>query len=63
MVERLLYPLAEAAQLLGIGRTLLYEELAGGRIEAVSVGRRRLIPRDALDEYIDRLRASSEAER
>jgi excisionase family DNA binding protein len=62
MVERLLYPLVEAAELLGIGRTLLYEELASGNIEAVSVGRRRLIPRQALEEYVERLRERTEVD-
>jgi excisionase family DNA binding protein len=61
MTERLLYPLLEAAELLGIGRTLLYEELAQGRIEAVSVGRRRLIARDELLAYVERLRELSGA--
>jgi excisionase family DNA binding protein len=62
MTERLLYPLTEAAELLGIGRTLLYEELAHDRIETVTVGRRRLIPRQALEAYVERLRESNGAE-
>jgi excisionase family DNA binding protein len=62
MTDRLLYPISEAARLLGIGRTLLYEELAAERIETVTVGRRRLIPRQALDAYVEHLRAANEAE-
>lgn len=60
MRDRLLYPLSEAAELLGIGRTRLYEELAQDRIETVTVGRRRLIPREALVTYVESLRSANE---
>lgn len=61
MPERLLYPLTEAAVQLGIGRTLLYEEIAEGRIETVTIGRKRLVPRQALVAYVERLRDAAEA--
>jgi excisionase family DNA binding protein len=35
--------IAETCQATGIGRTKLYEELAAGRIQSTTVGRRRLI--------------------
>lgn len=60
MPERLRYPISEAAVLLGIGRTLLYEEIARGRIETVTVRRRRLVPRDAIDVYVEHLREANE---
>jgi excisionase family DNA binding protein len=50
---RLLLTVAEAAQTLGIGRSLLYELLAAGRIESIRVGRLRRIPTDALATFID----------
>jgi excisionase family DNA binding protein len=54
--RRLLLTVCEAAQLLGIGRSLLYELLADGQVESIRVGRLRRIPADALADYIDRQR-------
>jgi excisionase family DNA binding protein len=54
--QRLLLTVSEAAQRLGIGRSLLYELLADGQVESIHVGRLRRIPTDALAEYIDRQR-------
>jgi excisionase family DNA binding protein len=57
--ERLLYSVREAADLLSIGRVKLYELIAAGRIESVRLDGSRRIPRDALEEFIVRLRAES----
>ncbi len=46
----------EAARLLGISRSKLYELLAAGEIVSVSIGTSRRIPRDALARWIDELR-------
>jgi excisionase family DNA binding protein len=51
-----LHSVHEAAGALGIGRSLLYELLAAGEIASVSIGRRRLIPADALAACVERLR-------
>ena len=45
--ERLL-SIAGAARLAGIGRSLMYAQLANGRVRSVRVGRRRLIPLSAI---------------
>jgi excisionase family DNA binding protein len=58
-VERLLYSVREAAQLLSIGRVKLYELMAAGRIESVRLDGSRRIPREALEEFVARLRAES----
>lgn len=50
-----LHSVPEAARTLGIGRSLLYQLLAAGEIASVSIGRRRLIPSDALTAYVERL--------
>lgn len=42
----------EAASALGIGRSILYGEIAAGRLRSVKVGRRRLVPAGALTDYI-----------
>lgn len=54
---RLLYSVDEAAELLGIGRTFMFHLVATGEIDSFKIGKRRKIPRDALDTYIDRLRS------
>ena len=56
--QRLLLTVPEAAQQLGIGRSLLYELLADGQVESIHVGRLRRIPIDALADFIDRQRSS-----
>jgi excisionase family DNA binding protein len=57
----LLYSPEEAAGLLGIGRTFMFHLLATGEIDSLKIGRRRKIPRDAIDCYIERLRAQQGA--
>lgn len=42
----------EAACELGISRSLVYELLAAGSLRSVKIGRRRLIPREAIEECI-----------
>jgi excisionase family DNA binding protein len=60
---RLLYPVHEAAEQLGIQRTSLYELLKGGELERVKIGRRTLITAESLTEYVDRLRAVADERR
>ena len=59
---RMLYSAEEAAELLGIGRTFLFQLLATGEIDSVKIGRRRKITRDALDRYIAGLSGSQPGE-
>lgn len=42
----------EAAALLSLGRSLVYGEMAAGRLRSIKVGRRRLIPAGAITDYI-----------
>lgn len=44
-----------AAEALGIGRTQVYYLIRGGHLASVKIGKRRLIPADALSTYIDAL--------
>ena len=55
MPDRLLYDVQSAAEVLSIGRTKLYELIASGAIDTVTVGRRRLVPRASLDAFVSRL--------
>ena len=61
--EKLLLNVEEASRLVGLGRSKFYTEVLSGRCESVKVGRRRLIPRTALDEFIELLREEARAER
>lgn len=52
MPEKLAYPIAEAADCIGVGRSTIYSEIAAGRLASFTIGRRRLIAADALAAYI-----------
>ena len=47
----------QAAQVLGIGRSTLYELIATGALETVAIGRARRVPREALVAFVTALRA------
>jgi excisionase family DNA binding protein len=53
--NRVALTVEEAAERLGIGRTLMYQLLASGEVRSLRVGRLRRVPVDALIEYIERL--------
>lgn len=59
MNARRLYAKPEAAAELSISERVLERLIADGDIETVQIGRRRLVPADALDEYVERLRKSA----
>lgn len=46
----------EACQMTGIGRSKLYELIAGGEIEVIKVGTITLIPMAALEHFLERRR-------
>ncbi|WP_073378304.1 helix-turn-helix domain-containing protein [Nocardiopsis flavescens] len=45
----------EAAHALSLGTTTVKKLIATGQLPSVRVGRRRLVPRSALETYINRL--------
>jgi len=57
--DALLYPIAEAAALLGISRSNLYCLMRAGEVRSVRIGSRRLIPRTALESFVDTLPEAS----
>ncbi|MCH7907441.1 MAG: excisionase family DNA-binding protein [Chloroflexi bacterium] len=57
---RLLLRVEEAAESLGLGRSKVFELIAAGDLESVSIGRARRIPTDALDRFVARLREAGE---
>lgn len=56
--SRLLVRVEQAGEILGIGRSTVYELIAQGEIETVHIGRCCRIPVAALDEYVRRLRGA-----
>lgn len=51
-VQRLTYSVDEAAELLGISRTLAYDAIRKGEIPHIKIGKRILIPRVGVDELL-----------
>jgi excisionase family DNA binding protein len=51
-LPRLSYSVAEAAQVLGIGRTLVYALIARGELPSVKIGARRVVRHEALVAFL-----------
>ena len=51
-LNKLLLTTTEAAERLGIGRSTLYDLIRSNRLRTVKIGKRRLVPVDALVETI-----------
>ena len=53
MTEPLLMGVREAARSLGIGRDSAYALVREGRLPAIRIGRRILVPKAALERWVD----------
>ena len=51
--QRLAYSIPEAGLLLGLGHATTERLVASGRLPSVKVGRRRLVPADALRRLVE----------
>ena len=51
-VPAVLYDIDEAAEALRLSRSALYELIRSGQLRTVKSGRRRLVPVEALAEYV-----------
>ena len=58
---QMLLKVDEAARRLGVGRSHLYGYVLRGELESVKLGRSRRVPVEALDAFVKRLRADSDA--
>ena len=54
-----LYRVEEAAQALRLSRSITYELIRSGQLRTVKVGARRLVPVEAVREYVASLEASA----
>jgi excisionase family DNA binding protein len=52
-------PVGEFCQISGIGRTRVYELIADGSLDSITIGKRRLIVLDSFRQLIERQRATS----
>lgn len=52
----------EAAERLGVGRTVMYALVSSGAVESVRIGRLRRVPADALVTFLDGLRVAHRQE-
>ena len=46
------YSPAEACEILGVGRTFLYDQIAAKKLESIRVGGRRLNPERAIRKFL-----------
>jgi len=53
--DALLLSDVETARRLGIGKTKCRELIKSGELQSVRIGRRLLVPRSAIEEYLGRL--------
>lgn len=51
-IPAILYRVDEAAEALRLSRSVIYELIRSGQLRTVKVGRRRLVPVCALEEYV-----------
>lgn len=54
----LLLTVEEAARRLKIGRTQMYNLIASGEVQSVTIGRLRRVPAECLASYVSRLLAA-----
>jgi excisionase family DNA binding protein len=54
-MERLGWSIEEAADRLGIGRSVMCELIRKGAVGSVKIGRRRIVPEDSLSRYLSGL--------
>ena len=56
-MPRILHPVTEVAEQLGVGITTAKALIATGQLRSVKIGRARRVPAEALHEYVRRLDA------
>jgi excisionase family DNA binding protein len=52
-------PIGDFCQMSGIGRSLVYEMIADGRLESIKIGKRRLVLIDSYRRLIEACRGAS----
>ncbi|MGJ8586506.1 MAG: helix-turn-helix domain-containing protein [Marinosulfonomonas sp.] len=52
-MEKMLVSIAEAGQMLGLGRSKIYEMINGGQLVTMHIGRRRLVKIDSIKALVE----------
>lgn len=60
--DKLAYTIAETAQALSIGRSTLYKLIQAGELPSVSIGARRVILREDLNDFVNARRQTAPTE-
>ncbi|UDY35687.1 excisionase family DNA-binding protein [Dermatobacter hominis] len=60
-LRKMLFSMQEGWESTGLGRTTFLHLVREGRIETVRVGRRRMVTADALEAFVDSLKADQDA--
>lgn len=55
--DRILLSVDDAARVMGIGRSLVYELMSTGKLGSVKIATRRLVPRQSIVEFIEQQNA------
>jgi excisionase family DNA binding protein len=61
--SKALYRIPEAMRLLSLSRSMIYNQIRAGRLRTVKEGSSRLIPAEAISDYVALLKAEAEADR
>jgi excisionase family DNA binding protein len=56
--DRITAPIGEFCKLAGIGRSLVYEMIGDGRLDSITIGKRRLIVLDSYRRLVERQRST-----
>ena len=59
VADVLAYDVPAAGRLLGVGTTKAWELVRSGELPTIRIGRRRLVTRQALHAFVDRLSVSA----
>ena len=59
--DLLAMPLTKGVKLLGIGLSHAYKAMAAGELKTFKVGRRRMVTRQSLQEFLDRKQSEAGA--
>ena len=61
-VPQVMYRIPQVMKMLSLSRSVIFEQLRADRLRSVRQGRTRLIPADAIDDYVDLLKREAAAE-
>ena len=61
-LQRRLLPIEAVMAQLGVGRSFVFELIGTNQLRSVKIGRRRLIPQSAVDDFVANLIATSESD-